>query len=169
LVSAANVDFSATDRMFVCAGVTKKAEVPANIVELSSSLGTNTFSMNGAASATQEFGYVSRGSTSAANGAALLDDNALIAPVTVVSSGLSIISGDAASLRINGVLRATATGDQGTGNYRSDLVYLLARGGASVFNNSSIYQLIAVGKTPTTSELNQTETFVAAKTKGSLA
>jgi hypothetical protein len=53
--------------------------------------------------------------------------------------------------------------------FNSELAYVASRKGVSQFMTGNIYQLITVGKTPTTPELNATENFVAQKTKGSLA
>jgi hypothetical protein len=176
MVGAANVDFSATDRMFVCAGVTKKAD-PTNgtVVETNTSwaLGSGHFTLRAPITADailRYYGFGSRGSAAAAaNIIASTTSVSFVAPVSNVVSALSDISDDFNDIRLNGVSAGSAVGDQGTGNYNNTPVYLASSGGTTNFSSANLYQLIAVGKTPTTSELNATETFVAAKTKGSLA
>ena len=174
MVSAANVDFSATDRMFVCAGGVVKTEV-ATLAQFMIEHTENAGSTNGAfefspmpSNSAIKLGngrYRSRGTDIAT----ATDPTSTAAPRVFVYSGLSVISTDTCVLRQNGVQVATSATDQGSGNYASALTYLFSRAGTSLFYSGNTYQIVAVGKTPTTSELNQTETFVAAKTKGSLA
>jgi hypothetical protein len=167
MVSAANVDFSATDRMFVCAGVTKKSDATrANIYEMADGTITNSKVFLSAPSANGSTNY-----TYNSNGSSLATATATpyVAPITNVLSGVSRISTDSCLIRTNGVEAGTSATDQGTGNYGNYLTYVGARAGTSLFSSANIYQLIAVGKTPTTPELSATENFVAQKTKGSLA
>ena len=166
LVSAANVDFSATDRMFVCAGVTKKSDAAAAaVVEHTGNINANNggFILAAPTNPAPNYVYGSKGTIRVDVTATTFS-----APITNVLSGVSRISTDAVSLSVNGGSAFTDAADQGTGNYANALTYLCARAGTSLFSSANIYQLVAVGKTPTTSELNATETFVAAKTKGSL-
>jgi hypothetical protein len=161
------VNLSAVDKVFVCAGLSKKVDTARRtIVELTASAAANNgaFQLTAPNAASATYGFESKGT-------ALTDAVAtpFAAPITNVVSGLGNIAGDSTIIRVNGTQADSDAGDQGTGNYSNALVYLMSRGGASQFSSANIYQLIAVGKTPTTSELNQTETFVAAKTKGSLS
>jgi hypothetical protein len=167
MVSAANVNFSATDRMFVCAGVTKKSDAARNtVVELTASAAANNgaFQLTSPNAASATYGFESKGTT-------LTDAVAtpFAAPITNIVSGLGNIAGDSTIIRVNGVQADADTGDQGAGNYSNALTYVGARAGTSQFTSANIYQLIAVGKTPTTPELSATENFVAQKTKGTLA
>jgi hypothetical protein len=177
MVSAANVDFSATDRMFVCVGVTKKSDAALGAVLCQD----NPAATNGA----WEFSHSSTsGDVSGRTWRMLLRNVAsstesayvYAAPITNVLSSLMNFSqstGDTQiDLRVNGgapTSKDNTNGANAKAAFNSGLVYIASRIGTSVFSSANIYQLIAVGKTPTTSELNQTETFVAAKTKGSLA
>lgn len=168
MVSAANVDFSATDRMFVCAGVTKKVESPSPqiIVDSPTSTTNGRFAIvSPTGSAANSVATAFRGTS----GTIVAVDNTAIAPCTKVVSGISVISSPSHTQRIDGVQIDVNTNSLGTGDFGNALRYIGALGGASGFSSSNIYQLVAVGKTPSTSELNQTETFVAQKTKGSLA
>lgn len=179
MVSAANVNFSATDRMFVCAGVTKKQAagsfgiITEHTVSASAQNGSMNVAAPGAiASSTENYSFSTRGTTAQTG----FDAVTFTAPNTSILS--SVLNNGAASRalqvlpRVNGViptLNAGGAAATGAGNFVSALTYIGARAGTSLFSSANLYQLIAVGKTPTTSELNQTETFVAAKTKGSLA
>ena len=179
MVSAANVDFSATDRMFVCAGVTKKQAAGAFgiIAEHTVSASTQNGSMNvaapgGLAGSTENYSFSTRGTTAQTG----FDAVTFTAPNTSILS--SVLNNGAASRalqvlpRVNGViptLNAGLAAATGAGNFASALTYMGARAGTSLFSSANIYQLIAVGKTPTTPELSATENFVAQKTKGSLA
>jgi hypothetical protein len=167
LVSAANVDFSATDRMFVCAGVTKKSEAASGVIaELTNGVSNGRFTLTSPTGvAANAFNFSSAGTLGVDN--ALADS--LISPVSAVLSGLGEIVPASNTIRKNGVLVQSLATTQGTGNYANALTYIGARAGTSVFASTNIYQVIAVGKTPTTPELNATENFVAQKTKGSLA
>jgi hypothetical protein len=166
MVSAANVDFSATDRMFVCAGVTKKLDNTSPIVDASGDVNGRFAVFSATGLAANSVNFVSRGTTAVNSPAAV---SSFTPPITGVLSMLSEISPANITGRINGTQVANSTSSQGTGTYNSILRYIASTGGTSQFSSANIYQLIAVGKTPTISELNQTETFVAAKTKGSLA
>ena len=168
MVSAANVDFSATDRMFVCAGVTKKVEGSGQAIINTATDTTNgrfgVFAPTGLSANSANF--VSRGTTTVEAPAPV---GAFAAPISGVLSLLSEISPASLTGRVNGAHQSNSTSSQGSGTYENILRYIGSTGGLSGFLNANIYQIIAVGKTPTTSELNATETFVAQKTKGSLA
>ena len=170
LVSAANVNLSAADKVFVCAGLSKKADTATAVVlEHTASIAANNGAFNILAPRTgnaSSYEYESKGTAQSEASVALALHPA---PKTNIVSGLSVISTDSNNIRIDGASAATAATDQGTGNYANALTYIGARAGTSLFSSANIYQIIAVGKTPTTSELNATETFVAQKTKGSLA
>jgi len=64
------------------------------------------------------------------------------------------------------VLQATATGDQGTGNFGNYALFIGRRNNATLPFNGKDYGLIVVGKAATTTEITDTETWLAAKTSG---
>jgi hypothetical protein len=183
MVSAANVDFSATDRMFVCGGFTKKADDFGSFVgQLTFGTDTKSWELNQSANLGDASRRTYRLGVFDGPGASDFAARSIglyAAPETAVLSGQLVISASgvtnrvpAAGFRRNGAegnTLGTSTSGTSSAAFANGLCYIAARAGASTFSAANIYQIVVVGKTPTTSEINQTETFVAAKTKGSLA
>jgi hypothetical protein len=136
-----SIDFSATDKMTVVAGVRKMSDAESGtVVELSSSTSDNNggfavWAPLGAGAATLAF---RNKGTAIAQGIA----SAKASPVTAVLSGIGDIGGDVASIRVDGVLVATDTADAGTGTYGNYPLYIGRRGGSSLPFNGRIYQLL---------------------------
>ena len=146
-LQTASVDFSATDKMTVMAGVRKSSDAAAGmIVELGSSSAAGSFSFLAPNSVSPNGDYYFRSRGTGSSNAT----SAKSAPTTDVLSGIGDISGDISSLRINGAVAATSTADQGTGNYTNNALYIGSRGGSSLRFNGIIYSLIIRGaSTPT--------------------
>jgi hypothetical protein len=162
-----SIDFTATDKMSVCAGVTKSSDATAAVLaELSASSGVNTgvFAMFAPGSpASKRFGFNSNGNAGTVAEAATTD-TAYNAPFTAVLTGQGDISGDSLTLRANATQVGSSTADQGTGNYGNYPLYIGRRNNASLPFTGNIYQLIVCGKTLSASELASTEAYVATKT-----
>ena len=163
--STSSIDFTATDEMSVCAGITKLSDTLVGIVaELSANWNSNAGSFVFAApsgnSPTNDIAFGSRGTAVAAQA----QKTSVPAPVTAVATGLADISGDIMTLRYNGSLAQTVTSDQGTGNYGNYPLYIGRRNNASLPFNGNFYQLVVCGKTLSASELASTEAYVATKT-----
>jgi len=160
-----SIDFSATDKMSVCAGVTKLSDAAAAIlVELSATTTSNSGSFYIAApegTSSAFFSSKMRGSINAASAVVTLG---FPAPVTSVISALGDIASDENLLRIDGTQRASSVADQGTGNFGNYPLYIGRRNNASLPFNGRIYQMVVVGKTLSASELASTETFVNSRT-----
>jgi hypothetical protein len=153
-----SIDFTTTDEMSVCAGMTKSAEVFGILAELSNNISNNgSFSLYEDAATVLSF--ASRGTTSQFAFA-----SGYPAPTTAVMTGISNISGDQTTLRVNAVQVANNTGDLGTGNFGNYPLYIGRRGGTTNPFNGRIYSLLVVGKTLSASELAATESYVATKT-----
>jgi hypothetical protein len=89
------------------------------------------------------------------------------APITSVVGLLGDISGDRATLRIDGTQVAQNTGDQGTGNYLAYPMYIGSRAGTSNRFNGQIYSLITrFGDNLEVAQIESTEAYVAGKTAG---
>ena len=160
----ANIDFSGTDKMLVCAGVRKLSDAAlADVVELSANAGTNSgsfFLFAPRNTATADFGYRSTGTTlQDATSAA-----SFASPYTAVLSGVSNISAPVATLRINGSQVANNTGSQGTGNYGSYPLFIGARNLASLFFTGRVYGLIVAGSQYTAGQVSATEAYMNSKT-----
>ena len=154
------VDFTATDKMTVFAGVRKVVNgsfpVFAELGAYNANLGSFTLGGNNGN------GYVwgSKG-TVAAN---VIVTTGFPAPITNVLTGIGSISTDVAVLRANGVQIGALATDQGTGNYGNLALYIGARTGASLFVNGHIYSLIVRGAQSTATQLVSAETYVNSKT-----
>lgn len=163
-LQTASINFTATDKMFVAAGVRKLIDGQANLVAELSNNFTNSgsfgiFATAGASIPQPAFASAgtSRQVTYPATG--------YNAPITNVLSGIGNISGDQAILRVNGTQAAISTADQGTGNFGNYPLYIGARAGTSLFFNGYLYQLVIVGKQASADEITSTETFINTKTK----
>lgn len=163
-LATASIDFSATDKMSVFAGVRKLSDAAGSAVaELSANAGSN----NGAfalfaplGSGTPGFGFRGRGSVSVDAAT-----SSPVSPVTSALSGLGDISGDRATLRVNGTQAAQSTADQGTGNYGNYPLYIGSRGGSSLRFNGRLYSLLIRGAASTDAQIASAEAWVNGKTK----
>ena len=151
------------DKAQVFAGVRKLSDAAAGtIAEMSAAFFANngSFALFAAGStAPTGFEVVSRGTANALAGAASA------APVTNVLAGIGDISGDRATLRINGTQVAQSTADQGAGNYLAYQLFIGRRAGTSLGFNGQIYSLIVrFGTNLDAGTITSTETWVAGKT-----
>jgi len=160
------INFSATDKMSVFAGVRKLSDAArGTVVELTASAAANNgaFHMTAPNAASATFAFESKGTVLTD---AVEADNVPAAPVTVALTGLGNISGDSTIIRVNGVQEDIDTGDQGTGNYANAAMFLGARNQASLFFNGRLYSLIVLGRAATAAEIVSTEEYVEQKTFG---
>jgi len=159
-----SINFTGTDKVTVFAGVRKLSPlgVYTPFVELSSAVNANNGSFNfwGPGGATQ-FGFTSKG-TLAANPET--SDASYAAPITNVLTGIGNISGDRATLRINGAQVSQSTADQGSGNYGNHPLYIGARTSASIYFNGNLYSLIVRGAQSTAQQIASTEAWVNQRT-----
>jgi hypothetical protein len=157
-----SIDFSATDKMSVVAGVTKLSDAAqAVIAELSATIATNngSFLMTAPNSAAANFNFSSKGTTQVDNTV-----TTYASPYTAVLAGSGNIAGGTNSLKVNGGTATTVTSSQGTGNYGNYPLYIGRRGGSTLPLNGNIYQIVVCGKTLSASELASTEAYVNQKT-----
>ena len=163
--STSSIDFSATDKMSVFAGVRKLSDAAAGvIVELSQSINVSpgSFYLLGPRSTSTTYDFTSRGSV--VTGTAFI--SGYVAPITNILTGLGDISGDRMTLRVNGTQVAQDTSDQGTGNFGNYPLYIGRRNNASLPFNGRDYGIIIVGKTASATEITNTESYLAANTSG---
>jgi hypothetical protein len=165
-LATASVDFSATNKMSVFAGVRKLSDAADGMVYQmgdASALQSGTFELTAPGSSTvTKFQFLSRGTV---NAIPFTTSTTYNAPYTGVIAGLGDISGDAATLRINGAQIAQILTDQGTGNYGNYPLYIGRRAGTSFPYNGRLYSLIIRGAQSTTAQITSTETWVNGKTK----
>ena len=165
-MSTAAIDFTATDKMSVFAGVRKLSDAAtAVLLEHSASIDNN----NGTFLLTAPSGNGAVSHRFSSKGTVLVDAGAgtfAVAPISSVLSGLGNISGDVVTLRRNGTQVAQSTLDQGTGNYGNYPMFIGRRNNATLPFNGKDYGILVVGKAVTPTEITDTETWLAAKTSG---
>ena len=158
-----SINFTATDKMAVVAGVTKLSDAAsAIVVELSANAVLNAGAFNIQAPATggnAEYRYGEGGTTFR---------NALVsgysAPTTNVISGIGNVSAPSVAIRVDGVTKTTDTLSQGTGNFGTYPLFIGRRNNSSLPFNGRIYQMVVCGKTLSANELASTEAYVNQKT-----
>ncbi|EAP7013664.1 hypothetical protein EJV31_24965 [Salmonella enterica] len=146
-----NIDFTATDKVSLFAGVRKLSDAAsAALVELSVNSGTNNgaFALWSPLTALANYAGASRGTLSAN----AVSPSNYPSPNSAVLSTKSQISTDVVILRVNGIQVARASADQGTGNYGNYTLYIGRRVGATLPLNGHIYGLIGIGKLTSDSE-----------------
>jgi hypothetical protein len=162
-LSTAGIDFSATDKMSLFAGVRKLSDATQGMIaELSASSTTNNgafYLLGPANGATGDYGWRSKG-TVAANVTA----TTFTAPLTNVLTGIGDVAGDSSILRLNGVAATPVTTDQGTGTFGNYPLYIGRRAGTSLQANIRLYSLIVRGAQSTPEQIVATETWVNGKT-----
>lgn len=140
-----NIDFTATDKVSLFAGVRKLSDAAPGIV---CELSTNSFSAGGsfylAAPVTTSppgtDGFNLRGTT------AINRTHITISPASVMYTASGDIGNKAIVFRTNGVTRVSGLVDVGTGKLGSYPLYIGRRGGVSLAFNGHIYGLIGIGK-----------------------
>jgi hypothetical protein len=160
-----SIDFTATDKVMVAAGVRKLSDAAtACLAELSAIYSSNNGAFLFAAPAVNglpRYDWYSRGTLTADTHTA----SSHAAPVTSILSAQGNISGDSAILRVNGTQAASSTTDQGTGNYGNYPLYIGRRAGTSVPFNGHLYSLIIRGAASTDSQIASVERYINGKTK----
>jgi hypothetical protein len=170
-LATGSIDFSATDKMTVCAGVTKLSDAAVGLVvgigpSANTTNGSFEFFTGGWASVGAKYGLgLNAGST-------LLQCDSptdFAAPITNVITwqlnNAGSTTADKSSMRANAVSKTlTYIGSGSTGNFTSQPLYVGRRAGSATPLNGRISQMIVVGKTLSASELASTESFVATKT-----
>lgn len=147
-LQTANIDFTATDKVSLFAGVTKLADNTQIIAELSSNSVSNTGSfylVAGNDSGGNGYVSIARGSLSAGAGRAARNFTYL-APDVAVLSIKHDISGDLSSMRRNGVIGINGRDDKGAGNFGNYPLFIGRRGGTSLPFSGHLYSLIGIGK-----------------------
>ena len=150
------------DKLTLFAGVMKLSDAASGCVCEHSAVYTSnngSFALFAPQTALPNYQFNSHGT---ADGSAL-SGNTYPAPNKAVITGRGDIAGDSATIRVDGVLKATGATDQGTGNFLSYVSYIGRRANASLPYTGNIYQLILLGRTATAQELTNTENFIASK------
>ena len=159
-----NIDFTATDKVSLFAGVRKLSDAAVStVVELSANLNSNNSSFYLAAPDNlSSYRFASKGTLPMYG--TLTTASGYAAPISSVISAKGSISQDYSEIRIDSAQKSTTTVDQGTGNYGNYPLYIGRRGGASLPFNGRIYGLIGIGKLTSDSETVAIEKELAKRT-----
>ena len=157
-----NINFTATDKVSLFAGVRKLSDAVTGVVlELSASKNINNgvFALFSPldVGATQMV-WISKGTAERA----AINRN-IAAPITTVISAKGSISGGVSTLKVNGTQIANSL-NQGTGNYGNYPLYIGRRAGAVQPFNGHIYSLIGIGRLTTDIETIALEKSIAKNT-----
>ena len=164
-----SIDFTATDKMTVFAGVRKLSDAAAGVItELAAAQNIpGSISLIAREYASGDYGLDLRGKS----GFTWQNYSGFSAPVTNVltaqynQSGTTI--GQELSLRANGAsatLGGTFGGPNGNTVMANAPLYIGSRAGTSLFFNGHLYQLVIVGKQASPTEITDTEQYVNSKT-----
>ena len=162
MYTAASVDFTSTDKMTVFAGVHKANDtlyqtiLETGVGSSNGSIGWRANNGTGGTYALLSQGTLMSQATTAAS---------YVGPTTSVLTGISDISTDNATVRVNGVQVQYVATDQGTGNYANLVLNVGRRNNASLPFNGRLYQLAIKGKALSAAEISTVEAFINSRTK----
>ena len=159
-----NIDFTATDKVSLFAGVRKYVNSARILCELSSDMNVNpnSFYITAPENGTGAYGFKSRGSAGSSSAMTVLTQTASLEDSCVLSAS-GDISADRNTIRRNGLLSAISY-DLGTGNYGNYPLYIGRRGGTSLPFNGHLYSLIGIGRLTSDSETIALEKSIAKNT-----
>lgn len=159
-----SINFTATDKMTMFAGVRKLSDASAAMVaELSGDWWANngTFALSAPQSAGQNsYNFLSKGTVAQSR-----TSSAFPSPITNTVTGVGDISGPGVWASVNGARFETVTGSQGTGNYGNYPLYIGSKYGKSLRFNGHLYGLIVRGTQSTDAQIASVERYVNGKTK----
>jgi hypothetical protein len=163
-----SINFTATDKMTVVAGVRKLSDAAAGMVaELSVSVNSNagSFYFDAPEDLNNRYLSIARGVANANTNQSATTGLNGVAPDTAVIAITHDIAGDLSTIRRNTVAGTSGTGDKGTGNFGTYPLYLFRRGGTTAPFNGRFYGMTIVNKLLSTTELTQLETYTNSKTR----
>lgn len=162
-LQTANINFTATDKVSLFAGVRKLSDVSrGTVIELSANVGFNNGTFNLFAPVTNgssDYSFTSKGTVSCS-----ATSVGFAAPNSSVLRGVADITNKTVNLFANQNIAASSLLDQGSGNYGNYPIYIGRRGGTSAPFNGHIYSLIGVGRLTTESETVAIEKELAKRT-----
>lgn len=169
-MSTSAIDFTATDKMSVFAGVRKLSDATIGIlieqsVQASGQPRAFFLAAPVGTSASERYGFLSHGDAPAVGGHTAFMSTGTN-PDAAVLTAIGDISADLNIIRRNGTAGTSATADQGTGNFGNYPLFIGRRNNATLPFTGRDYGLIVVGKAASSGEITDTETWLAAKTSG---
>lgn len=165
LVTAA-INFTATDKMSVMAGLRKLSDAGRGIVvELSSSYANSgAFGMTAPDSAASDLGWHINGAGTTWSDQAIAGSAAPFSSVMTGTANLSAAAGSQAGLRSNGTNAAAHLMAVGGGNFGNYPLYIGRRGGATLPFSGRIYSLIVRGALSSQAQIEQAERHLNQRT-----
>jgi hypothetical protein len=172
-MSTSAIDFSATDKMTVFAGVRKLSDADYDtILEFSATTNSNAGSFAlfapdaGGAGPYNNYTFISCGT-----GFNARKYTTYVAPITnVLAASLSSVAANSADaiplVNVNGSVNAgaQASTNASTGNYGNHSLFIGARNNASLWFTGRLYSLIVRGAASSAAEIAATESWVNGKT-----
>lgn len=156
-----NIDFSATDKMTIWAGIYKASDATNSVFAELSTNASNTngsFALFAPLSGAPSYDLRNGGTTRAT-----LTRTTFTAPHKAVVVGETNIAAPSISMRVNTTTAAPLTSTQGTGNYGNLPLYLGMRSGLAFPFNGNFHGLIVRGVTSTTQQVTDAETWMNGK------
>lgn len=157
-----SIDFTATDKVSLFAGVRKLSDATAGcLFEISANSATvvGTFGVLAPLSS-GDLNFRSGGSLPAAG----TTTTPQLQNIDFVITANADIGSRTATLKVDGKVRANSTTNQGTGNYGNYPLYIGRRGGTSLPFGGHLYSLIAIARLTTGSETISLEKAIAKNT-----
>ena len=157
-----SIDFTATDKVSLFAGVRKLSDATtAALCEFSdnSTSKNGTFSFFAPTSPNPQYQFRSKGTSASVYASS--PTNAYPAPHSTVLTGFGSPPQNIARLRVNGIQVADTPTGQGSSVYGNYPLYIGRRGGISLPFNGHLYSLIGIGRLTTDSETIALEKSIA--------
>ena len=161
-MQTSNIDFTATDKVSLFAGVRKLSDATtAALCEFSdnSTSKNGTFSFFAPTSPNAQYQFRSKGASVSVYASS--PTNAYPAPHSTVLTGFGSPPQNIARLRVNGIQVADTPTWQGSRVYGNYPLYIGRRGGTSLPFNGHLYSLIGIGRLTSDSETKALEKAIA--------
>ncbi len=165
-MATAAINFTATDKMTVVAGVRSNLNGYSNILELGpNSASENGFALQRGWAANGDYAGIAYGTSLGygyTSNFAAPDTSVIAAQYDIAQAS---VAGGEISFRRNGVVSAKADsqGSAGTGNFSQKPLYIGSRAGTSLPFNGRIYSLIVRGAQTPLSQIEATERYIKQK------
>jgi len=163
IMSTSAIDFTSTDKMSIFIGQRNLANSTFNVIaEISnrSDITPGTFLVgNSFSNKHRNYGSLIKGTITRE----VVSANSFYAPNSSVLTLLGDIAAPFVTFRINKSLVGESTFSLGTGNYGDHSLFIGGRGLGTYLYEGRLYGVIIVGKTASTNELADVETYMAAK------
>jgi hypothetical protein len=164
LYTASTLDLSGTDKVTVWAGVYKNSDAATGmVIEASADVAANNGSYHLLAPRNASFNEYVFASKGTAVASTAQSSTAFPAPRSDVLTAIGDISGDVATLRVDGAQVSTSSTDQGTGNYGNYVHFIGRRNNASLPLNGKLYIPVVRGGVTDAATLALTERYVGSR------